>query len=213
MLDGMFDWFDPGTLDHLGGLDLSGLEMMELPEFAEFADNPFADLFLDPKMLEPLAKLAMPSGPGAGSPGSGMSANPFDPTMLGQLMKMLGGGQGLASLAGLVGGGINANNATKEAQERMERAVSEANDTVRGLLGGAQEAYKPYTDAGAQAVAKLSAMGPSNLAAQFGPVAGGGALAGRFGQISQGPIGQASNMASRFKPLGSGRALSALGGR
>lgn len=209
MLDGMFDWFDPSGFD-LSGLDLGSLDFempglldgLEMPEFAEFGSNPFEGLFLDPNLLGQISKIALPGGPGAGSPGSGMASNPFDTGMLGQIAKLFGGTGGVLGALGTIGGGINAGNATKEAQERMERAVGEANDTVRGILGGAGDAFKPYTQAGADALARLSAQPPSNLAANYGPIGAASNLA-----ATRRPVGTLSSLAANYRPLGSGRGL------
>lgn len=120
----------------------------------------------------------------------------------GGLLGGLGGLAGLLGLGGTIFGGLNAKEATKDAQARMDKAVLEANDTVRGILGGAGDVYKPYTEAGTSALARLSALPPSDLASKFAPIGQSSALAGRFG-----PIGQASSLAGKFRPLGSGRGI------
>jgi len=136
-------------------------------------------------------------------------------SILGSLGKLFGGSggggggagglggllTGLLGLGGTVYGGINNKNATEEAQARMEKAVAEANESTRSILGGAGDAYKPYSEAGASALSRLSGMAPSNLAAGFGPV-------GQASNLAAGiRPGQQSNLASRFRPLGSGRGV------
>jgi len=117
------------------------------------------------------------------------------------LLQSLGGITGLLGLGGTIYGGINSKNATEEAQARMEKAVSEANDSTRSILGGAGDAYKPYQEAGQSALARIAAMQPSNLAGQFGATGQQSNLA------SMARPGQQSNIAGRFRPIGSGRGI------
>jgi hypothetical protein len=163
----------------------------------------------DPAMLEQIAGLG----------GGGLTST------IARALGLGGGGSGgmgglerllplLLGVGGTVAGGINQREATQEAQARMDKAIAEANDTVKGLLGGVGDAYKPYQDAGAGGLAKLAGM-TSNLSAGVQPIGQASSMAGRYGPIGQAsnlaagrsPVGQASDIASKFKPIGYGRGI------
>jgi hypothetical protein len=212
----------PGALDGLG----SGFPMFDddgnpMPDagFPSFDDNgnPMPDAGGSPGGgLPSLPRL--PGLPGAGG-GGGAGLND-----IARLLGLTGGGGGgMSGLAGLLPllatlfGGINANNATRDATDRMTGAVTDANAMLEDKLGGAMGGFKPYADAGAGAMAKLTGAPDSNMATKYGPISTGGPIQrGPIGQASNlaagyRPIGQASNMAGGFNPLGSGRSLRQIG--
>jgi hypothetical protein len=179
--------FDPSMFEELSPImDQSGMFNLFDPTF-QLPD--ILDSF-DPSILNSLAGLGSGGNVlsrllgGGGSGGGG-----------GGLLGSLGGLSGLLGLGGTVLGGLNSRQATQDAQRRMDEAVTTANAKVEELLGGAQNAYKPYQEAGAGALAKLAAMQPSNLAAGFGPI-------GAASNIKPGAVGQPSNLAAKFRPLG-----------
>lgn len=111
---------------------------------------------------------------------------------LGSLLRGITGGGGagggsllssLLPLLGLIGGGINTNNATNRASEQLQGAARQAQDDARGLIGGARDDFKPYQAAGVDALARMQAQPPSNLAGNYSP------------------IGQESNLADKFKSM------------
>lgn len=186
------------------GLNLDPLPSFNIPDFGNGASTPGTGLdSFDPNILNQLAGLTRLI-PGGGSGGGGGNST------LSALARMfgIGGDNGLAGLIPLLAsiyGGVQNRNSTREATEQMQRSVGEANDTVRGILGGGGEAFKPYTDAGAGAVSQLQGMGPQALAGQYGPI-------GQRSQLAPGMVSQRSNLAGNFRPIGNGRALSTLRG-
>ena len=82
----------------------------------------------------------------------------------------------LLGLAGLIGGGINANNKTADATKYMTDAANKANEQVTGVLGNASKNYDPYTAAGTSAIGRMQNQPPSNLAGNFRPLGSGVAL-------------------------------------
>jgi hypothetical protein len=85
-----------------------------------------------------------------------------------------------ALAAGGAAYGIHQNNA---AVSHITDAVNTANTDARNILGGATNAFTPYQQAGTDALARLRAAPPSNIAGNFQPLAG------------------------NFNPLGTGRGL------
>jgi len=73
----------------------------------------------------------------------------------------------LLSLGGIIGGGISANNATGKASAQMQEAANKANDLAASTINGASANFKPYIDAGAQAVGKMASFDTSPLGAKY----------------------------------------------
>lgn len=191
--DGSIDWgdidFDPSqwaNIPQMPGWNpadwLSGLP--------ELTDNDWTALFAGSNWQQQipqwLSRLGVGSGGGSGGGGGGGGS---DWARL--LSTILGAG-------GTLYGGLQNRQNTEEAQRRQEAAITKANETITGLLSG-NNAFTPYQQAGESALAKLSALPPSNLAAAFGPIGAASALADRTR-----PQFQQSNIAAQFRPLGSG---------
>jgi hypothetical protein len=213
----------PGALDGFGGfpgMDDDGGIMPGLPRFDDDGN-------------------AMPGLGGGGDGGGGLPGLPRLPGMPGgggggtsglndilRMFGMGGSGGGMGGLAGLIPliaalyGGTQARNAAGDSAARIEQAATDASAQTRDILGNAGAAYKPFADAGAGALARMTGAADSNIAAKFagaapksavmpgGPIGQASNLAGGFR-----PIGQASNMGAGFRPLGSGRSLRQIGGR
>jgi len=224
---GFGDTGDYGITDlDLSNMDFGGLDPETLAILNQLQATDDSGLFTGGTPIEDytygfdLGGIKPPGGggkPGGGAPGA---------SSLSQLGRMLGMGSDGSNLAGLIPllasvfGGINANNATKEATERMQQSVTDANASTRDILGGAGAAYQPYSDAGKAAMAQMAGQGPSTLAAGFSPIGGGvpmkaGGPVGQTSALAQafGALGQPSALAAGFRPLGSGRSLRQIGGR
>lgn len=186
-------------------LDMSGFDIPSGDYGAGYGDNPFDtsggayDPNLDPSLpsgdgaYDPRLDTGVPmagnqyggggyTGGGYGSGAGGGSSG----GMLQQIIHALTGSNGGGSAMGALGalapflaslyGGIQSHNATQDATHQIQQSLSNANDQVSSLLGGAQATYKPYMDAGLGALAKLQAMQPSNLAGNFKPIGSGKGL-------------------------------------
>ena len=124
--------------------------------------------------------------------GGGAGGTPSLPGGLDKFMKSIGATSKdgslnwpmLLSMLGIGVGGLTAYNSTKKATNDITGGLANANKAVTDILSGASGAYKPYQDAGAAAVARLSSAAPSALAAQF-----------------------QSNLGGQFGPLGNGRGI------
>lgn len=84
--------------------------------------------------------------------------------------------QSLLPLLSLFAGGYGAfsgNQATGEATDAALRANQQATDFVRERMGVNDSIYQPYTNAGRDATASLSAMGPRPLAGNYQPLGSG----------------------------------------
>lgn len=106
-----------------------------------------------------------------------------DSGFLSQLAKALGLGPNsslpmLLSALGIGAGGYMNSKATSKATGQMTDAVKQANAAITQILGGAQGAYKPYTDLGPVATQRLLNAPQSNLAGQFGPLGSGKGIGG-----------------------------------
>lgn len=72
---------------------------------------------------------------------------------------LLGGGLGdILPFLAMLGGGLNANNATKGASEEIKNAAKEANEFAVTTLGGARDDFKPYMTAGTDSLAGIQAL-------------------------------------------------------
>jgi len=80
-----------------------------------------------------------------------------------QLLSMLGG----------IGGAAMGYNATNKATGQMSGAVKDANAAITSILGGAQSAYAPYTQMGANAAAALPGAAYKPIAGNFRPLGSG----------------------------------------
>jgi hypothetical protein len=187
-----------------------------------------------------------PSGPNAptdpglrGTPSVTTGFGNNQNSMVQQLLRMLGlttgaggsvNGADLAKILPLIAaiyGGVSGRNATRDATRRMTDAASGANDAVRGILGGNQDALKPFIQGGADAMTRLSNQAPSNLSGQFGSGQFGPAKHGLLStpppisrgmlptppRISHGMLPEPPMLSGNFQPLGRGSSLSALGRR
>jgi len=86
----------------------------------------------------------------------------------------------LLGAAGIGLGSYLQGKATNKATGQMTDAVKQANDAITKILGGQSAAYQPYADMGKAATERLTALGPSNIAANFSP------LASKFGPLGNG---------------------------
>lgn len=173
---------DFGTMDP--GIDLSGIGSDIAPLIT--GNDPNTD-----SMGNPTTGGDIPSfnTDPSGNPLSGSS-----PSMLNSLASLLTGHSGASGALGGLGallpmlasiyGGVQSRNATQDATHQVQQSLADANTTITGLLGGAGSMYKPYQDAGTAALAKLSALPPSNIAGQFKPIGSGRGLS--LAQIAKG---------------------------
>ena len=118
--------------------------------------------------------------PGPGGTGGGSGADSGGGTSLSDILKMLGGGAGLAGLFAPAISGLIQSKQNKDAQQQLQQAAKDANDLVSGIYDKSTAAYQPYTQMGAGAAGQLPGLvykpgqtPDSNLAGQFGPLAGG----------------------------------------
>jgi len=91
-----------------------------------------------------------------------------------KILGMLGGGKGIAGLAGIlatIGGGVYAHNSAKHATDAALSRIGDAENKVTGILGNSSSLYQPYTDLGKQGAAGMSAFPTSALGSQFGSLA------------------------------------------
>lgn len=79
----------------------------------------------------------------------------------------------LLGIGGTIAGGVNQREAIREAQERMERAASEANTAATDIIGKGTANFQPYIDSGRGALDKMTAFDASPLAAKFQATGGG----------------------------------------
>lgn len=103
---------------------------------------------------------------GGGSSGSGSSGAKPTGSPLGSM-------QSLLPILAMIGGGINQNVNTREATDAMLSANRDAQNLIQGQLDRNATRFTPWTGAGADAVAQLAAMPPSNLAGRYKPLGSG----------------------------------------
>lgn len=193
-------WID----DMFGGGDLSTIDPITAGDMLSMDDFDPSEYFggLDLSTLPPITNDYLPVQqlPGLDSGIGAMNDGNFDVGggFWQQIGRMITGSKNPTAgsvLAGLlpmalsgVSGAMN-RSATNDATAQTLAGLNKASDQATQLINGASQGYQPFMQAGTSALSKLSSQAPSNLAAQFGSLAG------------------------QFAPLGSGRGIKSPGGR
>lgn len=171
----MSDWSDGFNLDDFGGGP--PMPTFNLDDFGGGPPDPNYGLQPGWDQGPPSPYSIDPNGTGMGPPspggGGGLSS-------LSSLAKMFGltnkdGSLNLGSLLPLlagVGGSIYGISQNNKATNQVLGGINNANKIVTDTLGGNKALYQPYIDAGQSAMQKMQNAAPSNIAAQFGPLAG-----------------------------------------
>lgn len=109
----------------------------------------------------------------------------------------------LLTMLGMGAGMLNQNGATKDATEQIQNAANAANAKAEELIGGARGNYKPFIDAGTQAISGLQGMvGNSNLGSKYG------------GSVSPQVLAAISPIAAKsMNPMNGAMTLAQLAGR
>lgn len=167
----------------------------------QFSIDPKTGLLMDAQgnLYDP--NTGMPVGNSSGGMPPGMGGPGDTSGLMGALSKIFGNGKGdinwpmLLSMLGVGGGALMGLHATNKATDQMQGGITKASDLITKMLGESSGAFKPFTDMGAAGAARLSALPQSNLAAQFGP------LAGSFGPLGNGRgiTGAPKSFASLYK--------------